>query len=276
MSTQTFKAQRRTIKIGDIPLEVAMLPDGSYCLSQTEVSAVVEKSESSIRSFRRSKRLKDILEDDFQSATLTIEGTSKPIAPVTLELAALYWYKCADEGNKKAQALVIALLKRSLYELADEAFGIKRHQQESDRLLADDLSDEGIERINAMYQDMVEQQSFHFQPESSTERELKLKIQLAQLELEREKLHHNQYSHAFAAKDIDKIGIAAWKVVFQVQKMLGLSDSKVTAQLLRGLGYGFKGQHWCTVKVVGDLWIMPNSSFDGLNQAIEQFKSGKG
>ena len=110
---QTYKAKRCTIHIGNTPLEVAMLSDGNYCLSQTEVSTVVEKPESSIRSFRQSKRAKALLQEDLQFATLAIVGASKPIAPVTLELAALNWYKYAIEGNKKAQALVIALLKRS-------------------------------------------------------------------------------------------------------------------------------------------------------------------
>ena len=47
MST-VYKAQRRTIYIGDLPLEVAMLPDGSYRLSQTQATEIVEKQRNSM------------------------------------------------------------------------------------------------------------------------------------------------------------------------------------------------------------------------------------
>ena len=46
--------------LGDIPLEVAMLPDGGYVFSQSEVTGVVEKPEISIRRFLQSKRVKSI------------------------------------------------------------------------------------------------------------------------------------------------------------------------------------------------------------------------
>ncbi len=121
----TFKVERRSIQIGDISLEVAMLPDGSYRLSQTEVAGAIDKQESSIRSFRGSKWLKSLVGKAFQSAGLAIEGSNKPIAPVSLELAALYWQKWASVGNSKALALVVALIKRSLYDRANEVFGVK-------------------------------------------------------------------------------------------------------------------------------------------------------
>ena len=40
MKAQTYKAERCTIYIGDIALEVAMQPDGSYRLSQTQATEV--------------------------------------------------------------------------------------------------------------------------------------------------------------------------------------------------------------------------------------------
>ena len=285
MSTQVYKAQRCTVQIGNILLEIAMLPDGSYCLSQTEVSAVVEKPESSIRSFRQSKRLKALLEDRLQFDTLTVEGASKPIAPVTPELAALYWYKCAYEGNKKAQALVIALLKCSLYELADQAFGIERHSQQRDRLLKDDLSDTGVARIEALRQNLVEQEPSEHELETQTERELKLKIQLvqlelelkiqlAQLELEKEKIRHdNSSKNPFPATDINKVGASPWQVIPWMQKTLGWANSADASRLLYQLGYGYRTEHWFKLRILGELWVMPQDSFNSLKTAVERFKS---
>ena len=272
MEFQLYKAQRRTIQIGDIPLEVAMLPDGGYVLSQSEVAQVVDKSESSIRSFQQSNRVKSLPGLGSQFAGLTIEGSNKPIAPVPPELAAFYWHRCAIEGNTKAQALVIALVKRSLYDLADEAFGINRTLQERDRELAEDLSEQGVARIEAMHQSL-NHQMFSSQPETQTERELKLKIRLAEIELELEQQRHSLDSDSFPAKDIDKIGVAPWKVIPWTQKALGWSDANATFRLLQELGYGFDSKHWFRVKVAGELWVLPWATFDALTKAVKQFKS---
>lgn len=223
MKAQVYKAQRRTIHIGDIPLEVAMLPDGSYRLSYVQTSEVVNKSRNSMLRFCRSKYLKSLLGEDFECYTSTeeisIEGANRAIIPVTFEMACLYWQKCATEGNSKARALVIALLKRSLYDLADEAFEIRRSSQERDHLLAEDLSDAGVARIEAMRQSLNQQLS-NSDSESLTERELKLKIQLLQLELERERLQQCACNNGLAVKDVNKIGTVSWEVVNWVRNTL--------------------------------------------------------
>lgn len=272
---KVYKAQRRTIYIGDIPLEVAMLPDGSYRLSQTQATEVIEKDRNSMLRFYRSKYVKSFLGADFQcysfSEEILIEGATRPISPVSFEVACLYWQKCAAEGNTKARALVVALVKQSLYDRADTAFGVKRHQLERDRALAEDLSDVGVARIEAMYQ-TLETELPSVQPETQTERELKLKIQLAELELEREKLQHNSLSNPFPATDINKVGASPWQVIPWMQKTLGWSNSADASRLLYQLGYGYKSQHWFKLKILGELWVMPPSSFDSLKVAVERFK----
>lgn len=273
MLPQTHKAQRSTIQLGDISLEVAMLPNGDYVFSQSEVTKVVDKLEVYIRRFLQSKWVKALPTLHSKFDTLPLEGSKKPIAPVSPELAALYWHKCAAEGNKKAQALVVTLVKCSVYDLADQAFGIPRHHQERDRLLAEDLSDAGVVRIEAASQSLAQQQMSSGQPESLMERELKLKIQLAELELERDHLQHRRFSNTYPAKEIAKIGVAPWKVTFWVQRTLGWSDADATNRLLRQLGYGLKSKHWFTIKVIGNLWVMPHSSFDSLVEVVEKFKS---
>ncbi|PSB30097.1 hypothetical protein [Chlorogloea sp. CCALA 695] len=271
--SQTYKAQRQVIQIGDISLEVAMLPDGSYVFSQTEVAAVVDKSESSIRSFRRSKHLKSLPGMESQFATLTIEGVNKPIAPVSLELAALYWHKCASVGNQKAQALTIALVKYSLYDFADEAFGIKRSKQERSDNLTDDLSSTGVARLEAMYQHLSTPTSTQQSLETSSERELQLKVRLAEIELEREKLQHENAVNGFPITDLSKVGVPPWRVISQVQKSLGWSDATATYKLIRQLGYGFSSAHWFSVRIKGGVSVMSWTSIDALSEAVEQFKS---
>ena len=270
-----YRAQRRTIYIGDIPLEVAMLPDGSYRLSQTQATEVVNTRRNSMFYFYRSKRLKAFMGDNFQcssfSEELLIEGAPRPINPVTFEVACLYWQKCADKGNPQARALVVALVKYSLYDLADSAFGIKRDQSERSSSLAKDLSSQGAGRIAAAYQSL-ESQTPESSPKTQTERELKLKIRLAELELEREKLQQDRHSNPFPATDIDKVGIPPWQVIPWAQKTLGWASWPDVARLIHQLGYGYKTEHWFKLKIIGELWVMPCASFDSLKEAVEKFK----
>ena len=129
MSQSTYKAERRTIYLGDIPLEVAMLPNGDYCLSQSQVAGAIDKAQYSIVQFFRSKYFKGISDNGLQvckiQEKLVLEGSNKPISPVSFDVAYLYWQKWAIAGNKKAQQLCLALGKHSLYDLADEEFNIK-------------------------------------------------------------------------------------------------------------------------------------------------------
>lgn len=268
--SQTYKAQRRMIHLGEIPLDVAMLPDGSYRLSHTEVTGVVSKPRNSMLRFCRSKYLKSTVGKDIEGYNFTeelpVEGANRPISPVPIEIAVLYWQKCAQEANPRAQALVAALVKHSLYELADEAFGRNHSQQEKALTLSQSLSPEGVARIQAMNQQLGLTPS---EPESQFERELKLKIRLAKLELERERLRL-QDAPAFAAAETQKIGIRHWDLVFRIQKALGWSDYKAVYQLLDQLGWGFESGRWISIRVVGSLRLMPWAAFDELVEKIKR------
>ncbi len=268
MKTQTCKAQRRTIHISDIPLEVAMLPDGSYVFSQTEVAAVVDKPEIYIRRFLQSKWVKAFPELNSKSDSLPVDGSKKPIAPVSPELAALYWHKCANEGNKKAQALVIALVKRSVYELADEAFGVKCSIKERDLLLAEDLSDAGVARIEAMRQSL-NQQLLDSHSESLSERELKLKIELIRLELERDRLQQCACNNGLTVKDVNKIGTVSWEVVNWVRNTLDSPTELAAVQEIERLGYGFDNECWLQVKLIDSFWVLPWRAFHSLTARVK-------
>ena len=272
---RAYKAKCQTVKIGDISLEVAMLPDESYRLNHAQATEVVDKNRDSISRFRRSKYIRALLGNTSQGYTVPeevfLEGTNRIINPVTIELACLFWQKCALEGNLKARTIVFALVKHLLYELADEAFGVKRSQGERCRL-TDDVSAVSVARLEAIYQNLSAPESSQRPIETSSERELRLKIRLAQIELEREKLRHEDTAKSFPAEDIDKLGIAPWQVISQMQKSLGWSDAEATYKLLHQLGYGFNSDHWFNIRIVGNLPLMSWASVDSLSTAIEQFK----
>lgn len=275
--SQTYKAQRQVIQIGDISLEVAMLPDGSYRLSHTQATEVVDKNRNSMSRFCRSKYLQSFLDNTSQSYTVTeevfLEGANRPIIPINFEVACLFWHKCAAEGNPKARAIVVALLKHSLYELADEAFGVKHSREERSYDLTDDLSPTGVARLEAIYQNLSTPESAQQSLETSSERELQLKVRLAEIELEREKLQRELAANTFPIKELSKVGVPPWRVISQVQRSLGWSDANAAYKLICQLGYGVSSEHWFSVRIKGGVSVMSWTSIDALSEAIEQFKS---
>lgn len=274
----TYKAQRQIIQIGDISLEVAMLPDGSYRLSHSQATEIVDKNRNSMLRFCRSKYLQSFLGNTSGSYTVPeeifLEGANRPIIPITFELACLFWQKCAAEGNPKARAIVVALLKDSLYTLADEAFGVKSSKEERSHHLTEDVSPKGVARLEAIYQNLSTPESAPQAIETSSFRELQLKVRLAEVELEREKLQH-EIGNSFALKNLSKAGVPPWRVISQVQRSMGWSHASAAYKLICQLGYGVESDHWFSVRIGGGISVMSWSSIDSLIQAVEQFKSSQ-
>lgn len=129
------KARKATINFGSIELEVYQLPEGSYTLSQTQVSNSIEKPESSFRRFSVNKSLECLYGEGLEIAELSTEGAGRPIKSVPLKMAMAYWTCHASKGNTKAQALLMAGTEETLNRLADQAFGVQKseiqYQQET-------------------------------------------------------------------------------------------------------------------------------------------------
>lgn len=143
MHDTTYKAQHQQIHLGDRPLDIFRLPDGRYCLSLSSAAEAIGKRTCSIFQFLRSKALKTIVGNGSQFLSfpdeLNIEGYPRAIVPVGIDVATLYWQAQAFKRDANAQALVNALLKQSLRDLADAAFGVKRTDGERQESFAQDL-----------------------------------------------------------------------------------------------------------------------------------------
>ena len=141
----TSKAQRRTIQLGSIPVQV-FCQAGSYCLSQSNGTAIIGKAEYSIRQFLNSKGFKALLGADHASGIsvepIAVEGHNKAISinPLSFHVASLYWHHWSGKGNDLALVLCQALIRYSLRDLADNAFGIRRSSDEKQQQLANDLA----------------------------------------------------------------------------------------------------------------------------------------
>lgn len=124
------KARRRTIYLGDKPLEVFQLASGEYRLSQTQVAEAIEKDESSFRKFLGSEAVEALPYKDFDSGKLPVEDSNRPINPTPIDLAIAYWTKEARTQNQIAVSLLSACAKETIERRADKAFGIQRTEAE--------------------------------------------------------------------------------------------------------------------------------------------------
>ena len=275
MEQSTYRAERRTIYLGDIPLEVAMLPNGDYCLSQTQVAEVIDKAPASIFQFIRSKYFKAFSSNGFEffklSEKLQIEGSNKPISPISIDVACLYWNKWAVAGNEKAQQIGWALNKHSLYDLSDREFGIHRSDEARNQALREDLKSDKIDYLESLeeYKDFLSVPT----PETDTERELKLKIELARLELEKEKIKHSLDEPGYQPSEIKKLGSYIPEVLIYLKDKLKLSSWAEAERFLEKYNFGKDSGEWVTAKISGEILILPWDSLRRLKGICAQLQA---
>lgn len=126
-----FKAERRTIPLGDFLLDVYKVPSGEYRLSQTQVTTAIGKPESSFREFLRSKSPEALPHKGFKAGKLPVEDSKFPINPIPIRVATAYWTKEAiAQGNQVAIRFLGACAVENIERRADKAFGIHKAEQE--------------------------------------------------------------------------------------------------------------------------------------------------
>ncbi|MDJ0533198.1 MAG: hypothetical protein QNJ70_12000 [Xenococcaceae cyanobacterium MO_207.B15] len=265
MSQSTYKAERRTIYLGDIPLEIAMLPNGDYCLSQTQVAAAIDKDQNSIRRFYASKYFKAISDNGFEldhfQEKLVLEGSNKPINPVSIDVAYLYWQKWAVAGNKKAQQLCLALGKHSLYDLADAEFNIKRTKEAKNQAFKQNLNSDPTACLEDFEQNPDNVLKFPSK-ETSNNRELELLIELAQLGLEKIK----SPEHLYDPREVRKLGAFKPEVLIDIKDKLKLKTTEEAKRFLEIAGFGKDSGKWVDIKVSGSMSVLSWNSVKELRK----------
>lgn len=139
--TESIKATRATVTIGNLTIEGFMLPDSSYQMSQTQAALAVGLGVQNVSDFLKSKAFKSLSGEGYTPQISEIEpdetqqrGGSR-IKALPLEVIRRYWLYQASRGNKKALALVDALMAETIERRFDDAFGVSRTEQErNDRL----------------------------------------------------------------------------------------------------------------------------------------------
>jgi hypothetical protein len=93
-------AERATIYLGSIPLEVFMLPDSQYVLSQTQVAEAVGKTKVSFGDFLVSKSPEALPYKGFRSKRTSIKGNNVQINIIPIDLAVAHWIKKVIEQQQ--------------------------------------------------------------------------------------------------------------------------------------------------------------------------------
>jgi hypothetical protein len=139
-------AERTTIYLGSIPLEVFMLPDSQYVLSQTQVAEAVGKTKVSFGDFLVSKSPEALPYKGFRSKRTSIKGNNVQINIIPIDLAVAYWIKEAITGNATAARLLGACAAESIERRADSAFGVQRAEEERQEFMRIRLEGKRIRR----------------------------------------------------------------------------------------------------------------------------------
>lgn len=146
-----IKASRATIALGDIPLEVFMLPSGEYRLSEVQVTESVDKTSGYVRDFLKGKAPEAASWKDYTVKKIGIEkdhvgrGASR-INAIPIELAVAFWTKEAVAGNSKAARLLGACAIESIERRADQAFNVQRTESERQALMKVRVEGKGVRR----------------------------------------------------------------------------------------------------------------------------------
>ncbi|NJN63317.1 MAG: hypothetical protein HC795_18975 [Coleofasciculaceae cyanobacterium RL_1_1] len=133
-----MKAERATIVIGTVEVDVFRLPDGSYRMSRAQVTEIVGLDESYARRFLTSKWLKSLPNQDYTHgdfSQIEIENSKDTrgrsrFVPLSLDAASLFWVYQIWQRNRAALPLVIGCLHEILERRADRAFGLNRSEAE--------------------------------------------------------------------------------------------------------------------------------------------------
>jgi hypothetical protein len=123
------KAIRVQIYLGDIPLYVYQLPDGTYNLAGRNVTDAIDSPKNSLSQKLKVKSLKELPHANPNLSQIQA-NTGEKLIPVSIEDAVAYWGIMANKGNQKATDILVACAIEAIERRADKALGKQRTEEE--------------------------------------------------------------------------------------------------------------------------------------------------
>lgn len=130
------KAERATITLGSIDLEVFLLENGEYRLSRSQILDVVDEIIKDYPRFLKNRGL-DLLPCMMLKHPPIVSTTIKITYPLSIEQASIIWAELSSQGNVKAKLLMFACAAEALERRADAKFGkIRSEEERNQRIIA--------------------------------------------------------------------------------------------------------------------------------------------
>ncbi|MBW4662313.1 MAG: hypothetical protein KME15_26975 [Drouetiella hepatica Uher 2000/2452] len=152
----SLKAKRTKVTLGCLTLNGFVLPDGSFRMSLSQAANSVGLTARNTFDFLRSKAFKSSMKDGYTVPVCEIESADPQFRGQTriraLPLVVLhkYWLWQTSRGNRRALALVDALLSESpewQFDLSDKAPPAQQDENRGDRLQAHPNREDGQSAI---------------------------------------------------------------------------------------------------------------------------------
>ncbi|HEY9695643.1 MAG TPA: hypothetical protein V6D15_25985 [Oculatellaceae cyanobacterium] len=127
------KAVKETIYLGSIPLDVYLMPDGTYKLYAESVTGVLNQKGIDLIRFMNGRSRQALPFKGYNlihAETIEVEGEGGWIKPIPVNLATAFWLYKAIQGDEKAQLLAQACMAETIERRADIAFKFKRTEEE--------------------------------------------------------------------------------------------------------------------------------------------------
>lgn len=144
----TTKAKRAEVQWANRTIEGAMLPNGEYCMSQSQAAEMVGRTKRNASEFLKGKAIKSLLGKGYTGTKNLIElestGQSRGgtrIDALSLNEVSAYWLWQTYRGNKQALALCMSLITESLERRFDVAFGVERSESERNQRLQSQIDE---------------------------------------------------------------------------------------------------------------------------------------
>ena len=138
--SESTKATRATIQIGDLTVNGFMLPDGSYRMSQVHAAEAVGMRWYIIRKFLASERVKRLLGKEYEPEVVETDAGARrrgnlKFSVLPLDVVSAFWLDEYSAGNQQALALCMDLIAETLTRYFDNTFGVQRSEDEYNQLL---------------------------------------------------------------------------------------------------------------------------------------------
>jgi hypothetical protein len=135
---EVIRVKSETIYLGDFPITVMQMPDGSYCLSKTDIAKIIGEQRQSTNDFLEGDSLLALPFKGMIFPPVRVPGKvgTPPIA-VPIKVATAYWrYWDKKYNNVIAEAIMDACLQETIERRADIAFGILRSEDDRNQKFA--------------------------------------------------------------------------------------------------------------------------------------------